>query len=261
MFDRACVLLSTLLIATLCVAGCGQEESADPAPDEAAPVADAGDDAGEAGTAEGDTVATDDTDAPADAQPEKPVAPSPATAAPVPPGVPADEVTRAGWLSYSTAQQPDELAAFYQKALTGQGWTLGRNDSKKIAGTTLTGVVQEYKKGSELLTVCLTEQLAHEGTVTMVVVMDTPLPPDTTQVVAFANQAVVETPQSPDETLAFFQKHLAPLGWTSKSTSEAGRTKSMGFSKDSRTLSLNVRPAGGGKSGTTLTMMQIAYGD
>ncbi len=158
------------------------------------------------------------------------------------------------------AQKPAELAAFYQKELPAKGWTLGRNDAKPLSGTTLTGVVQEYRKGSEVLTVCLTEQIASEGAATMVVVMDIPLPPDTTQIVAFGNQAVIETPQTLDEAIAFLTKHLAPPGWSTSKVNESGGTKSLSFRKGNRTLSTNVR-AGSGQKGASITMMHIAYAE
>lgn len=251
MFDRARLLVSALLIVTFCLAGCGEESSSSETAseyDNTVPAAE-----GEDTSAEADASADDQ---PAPAEPVKAVVATPDV--PIPSGVKDNEVLRSGWVTYMAAQKPAELAAFYQKELPAKGWTLGRNDTKPLSGTTLTGVVQEYRKGSEVLTVCLTEQIASEGAATMVVVMDIPLPPDTTQVVAFGNQAMVETPQTPDEAIAFLTKHLAPLGWSTPKASESAGTKSLAFRKGNRTLSTSVR-AGSGQKGASITMMHVAY--
>ncbi|MDQ3440951.1 MAG: hypothetical protein M3478_11450 [Planctomycetota bacterium] len=255
MFVLSRWFLSALLMFALCAAGCGEDKAGETSYDD-----------GTASAAKGDgaiaDAEVDDPDAPAD-QPtasaaNKPLA-IPTPDVPIPPGVKEEDVGRAGWVTYGAAQKAAELASFYQKDLTAKGWTLGRNETKPLAGTTLSGGIQEYRKGSDVLTVCLTEQPATEGTMTMVAVIDIPLPPKTTQVVAFANQVVIETPESPDEAIALMTKNLAPLGWsTPKPASEAGGTKSVGFVKGNRSLSTNVR-AGSGQKGSSMTLMHLAY--
>lgn len=258
MFDRARWFLSALLIVCFCIAGCGEEKSADTSYDEGTSPAAGADDGEDGATAEGEM---DSGEQPAEVaqQEKKPAVATPDV--PIPPGVKEDDISLAGWVSYAIAQKAPELAAFYQKELTAKGWTLGRNETKTLAGTTLSGAIQEYRKGSDVLTVNLTEQPASEGTMTMVVVMDIPLPPKTTQVVAFANQVMIETPEAPDESIAFFTKHLVPLGWSApKAATEAGGTKSVAFTKGNRTLNMNVR-SGSGQKGSSITLMQLAYAD
>ena len=248
--------VSALLTVVFCVAGCGEDKATESAYDEGTAPAAKGDSPPADATAD-DGAATADDQPTASAANKPPAIPTPDV--PIPPGVKEEEVSRAGWVTYGATQKATELASFYEKDLTAKGWTLGRNETKPLAGTTLNGAIQEYRKGTDVLTVCLTEQPASEGTMTMVVVMDIPLPPKTTQVVAFANQVIIETPESPDESIALLTKKLAPLGWTSpKPPSEASGTKSVGFVKGNRSLSTNVR-AGSGQKGSSITLMHLAY--
>ena len=256
MFIRARWMVSALLTVAICVAGCGEDNASEATQAEGAASAAKGEDATPDASADDAAAAADDQPT-ASAANKSPAIPTPDV--PIPPGVKEEDVARAGWVTYGATQKPTELSSFYQKDLTAKGWTLGRNETKPLAGTTLNGAIQEYRKGADVLTVCLTEQLAGEGTMTMVVVMDIPLPPKTTQVVAFANQVIIQTPESPDESIALLTKNLAPLGWTSPSpASEAGGTKSLGFVKGNRSLSANVR-AGSGQKGSSITLMHLAY--
>lgn len=244
MFERTrLVLPSSMMIVSLWVAGCGEEKSADSSPDEgsAPAVADAPADAGK----------RPDSARPAVAAPDVPVAPK----------VIPDSTTKLAWVSYNSPMNPAELAAFYQKEFTAKGWTIGRNDIGPLAMKTLSGAVQEYRKGSDVHTVVLTEQIGGDGNYTMVMVMDIPLPPKTTQVVAFGQQAAIETPGTPDEAMAFFTKNLSALGWSGpKAAGDVGGTKSASFSKDNdtRTITLSVRP-GSGSKGSSVTLMHLQF--
>ena len=249
MSDSARRFASALCLAVMCVAGCGESSTDESAgTTAAAPEGDADNAVAETDAAEQPPAAADKSAKPAVATPQ----------VPIPPGVKEEDVGRAGWVSYGVAQKPAEVTAFYQKEMTAKGWTLGRNDSKPLAGTTnMTGVVQEYTKGSEVLTVCLTEQIASEGALTMVVVMDTPVPADATQVVAFTNNLMIESPQAPDAAVAAFAKQLTSLGWTAKAPSASGGTTSAGFTKGNRSLSVNVRA--NAKKGSSMQIMHLAY--
>ena len=239
MFERARVVLpSSLMIVSLWVAGCG-ETPADSSGDEGSAPA-AADKPSDPGKQSGSA---------------KPAAPD----VPIAPEVIPDSTTKLAWVSYNSPMKPADLAAFYQKEFTAKGWTMGRNDIAPLAMKTLTGAVQEYRKGSDVHTVVLTEQMGSDANYTMVMVMDIPLPPQTTQVVAYGQQAALEMRETPDEAMAFFTKHLSALGWSGpQAPADVGGTKSATFSRDNgaRTITLSVRP-GGGSKGSSVTLMHV----
>lgn len=236
MFDRSRLLRAALLITMSCMAGCGEDKSADP--DDSAPVADATAADGGDAAAEAESNAED---APAQPAPKPKIAA--ASDVPMPPDYKPEPGAPFDWIHYNSTQKPAELAAFYQKAFPAKGWTLGRNDIGPLAAMkTLTGAIQEYRKGPAVHTVVLTEQLGADGNFTMVMVLDIPLSPTTTQAVAFGQQAVTETSDAPAAAIDWYTKNLAPLGWA-----PAGPPKDLGgatqvqFKKGNRTIDINFR--------------------
>jgi len=253
MFDRARSFLSALLIVSFCVAGCGEDKSADTSSDEG--TASAGQDDAETTEAE----STPDAP-PADSAQETKPAVTAASDVPMPNEIIPDSTVKFDWLSYNSKQKPAELAAFYQKEFPAKGWTLGRNDSAPLAMKTLTGVVQEYRKGANVHTVVLTEQIGSDANYTMVMVLDIPLPPKTSQVVAFGQQAVIETPEPPPAAIDWFTKNLAPLGWTvAGAPQDLGGATTVNFKKDKRTISATVRANPQTKGSGVILNHQMGY--
>jgi hypothetical protein len=210
-------------------------------------------DAGKPADAADEDAAAAPSDADASAAP---AAKTPTPDVALPPTV-QDRPVKAGIIFYSAKGKPAEMAAFHQKDLEAKGWKLGRNDSAPVPGSTLTGVVQEYTKGPDVLTVALTEQAGSDDTVTFVYVMDFPVPPKS-RVIAGYPFAIVESDESPDATGAWFRKELTARGWTGGGQKEAGIAKSVVYKKGGRTLQPIVLPVGGGRTGSRIQLMHMA---
>jgi hypothetical protein len=248
-------LTAALTIGLLCLfAGCGRDESEAPSAD----------------TSSGDSTAAQGDDAPAAAPEEAtaPDAPADADATPAPTGPTRDvaiapsvdgEPMKGNFVFYTAKDNAKALADFHKKDLEAKGWKLGRNDTTKLAGTTsLSGAIQQYEKGSDVLTVLLTEQLG-EGTTTSVCVMDIPLPPATTFINGYGGQGTGEITDTPDASMAWLTKELTARGWTADKPQDAGGTRAVNFRKGQRTLSTQFRDAGGARKATSFYFMHMGY--
>jgi hypothetical protein len=249
--------LSVAMVFVL-VGGCDRDESASaPAPSSPAP--------GSASTPANDDRAGDGASADAADTSDAPPAATPTNTIPTPdvplPKSIQGEAMKGGFVLFSAAEKPKPLGEFYKKELEAKGWKLGRNHAAPHALTTLTGVIQEYTKGNEVLTVSLNEQIA-DGDLSIALVMDIPLPPNTTQVIATGLNTLIEVPESPEAVLAWFGKELPARGWTAGQQSDVGGgSKKAEFKKGGRNLSVMVRGASGGKPGTSAQLMHLAFGE
>ena len=252
---------ATLLVALIgaSTVGCDRGDSAPSSstPPAAGPGETASKDSGDDGAAD-DAGNPDDADAAGQTPaPPKAAAASktPTPDAALPPSVDGEPV-KAGFIFYVAKDKPAPLAAFHQKDLEAKGWKLGRNDSGPLAGTTLVGIVQEYTKGNEVITVGLAEQVATEGNLTMASLMDIPLPPKAKVVTAFP-YTVLEVPDSSEATVAWFQKELGARGWTAGRQNDSGASKAVTFKKAGRTLQPVILPLSG-KTSTQVQLMHMA---
>jgi hypothetical protein len=254
--QRLFVIALSIAMVFILVGGCDRDESASaPAPSAPAPGSPstpANDDGVDNDTS---ADASDTSDAPPPAAPQNTV---PTPDVPLPKSI-QGEAMKAGFVFFSAEEKPKPLGEFYKKELEAKGWKLGRNHTAPHGLTTLTGVIQEYTKGNEALTVSLNEQIA-DGDLSIVLVMDIPLPPNTTQVIATGLNTLIEVPESPDAVLAWFGKDLPARGWTAGPQSDVGGgSKKAEFKKGGRNLSVMVRAASGGKPGTSVQLMHLAY--
>jgi len=234
--------------------GTSEQAPGAPGAKAAAPKGDAADPPGD-DPEPADASADASTDAPDSKAAAAPQVPTPDVA--LPPSVDG-EPSKAGFILYSAKAKPAPLADFHKKDLETKGWKLGKNRSAALSGTTLTGVVQEYTKGKDQLTVLLTE-IAAEDPASMGMVLDMPLPPNKQVVVAFPF-VIIETEAGPEETAAWFKKELVPRGWTAGKEEKTGDNRAVNFTKTGRSLQAQIRPQGGGKPGSSVQLMHVASG-
>ncbi len=188
MLDTARRILSGLLILTFCVTGCGEDGASNDAsysegttpPEE-----------GDTSDAEGSADAPAETDAEAATPPDAaPAQTGPITEVAIAPSA-HEEPMKSAFIFYTAKENAPALAEFHKKDLEAKGWKISRNDVSKLPGTTMSAGIQQYEKGSDVLTIVLAEQIA-ETTNTSVCVMDIPLPPSTTFINPYGGQGVGE---------------------------------------------------------------------
>jgi hypothetical protein len=247
------VLLATMTIGVL--GGCDRgDSSSNPSPAPAAPSS-----GGSAPSASADPADASDDAAAGDSSKSSAPAAGGATAklqtpdVALPPSVDGEPV-KAGFIYYNAKAKPAALGDFHRNDLQAKGWKLARSESAAVAGTKLTGLVQEYVKGRDVLTVALTEQIAGEGDLTMVSVMDIPVPPKAKAIAAFPF-TILETTEPPDDAAAWLKKELTARGWAAGGESAAGIANAVDFKKAGRNLQAQVMPLGGGKSGARVQLM------
>jgi hypothetical protein len=236
-------------------AGTSEKAPGAPGAKAAAPKGDAADSRGD-DSEPADTSADASTDAPESTKvAAAPQVPTPDVA--LPPSVDG-EPSKAGFIFYAAKAKPAPLAEFHKKDLEAKGWKLGKNRSAALAGTTLTGVVQEYARGKDQLTVILTE-IASGDPASMGMVLDMPLPPNKQVVVAFPF-VIIETEAGPDETAAWFKKELVTRGWAAGKEEKTGDNRVVNFTRTGRSLQAQIRPQGAGKPGSSVQLMHVASG-
>ena len=254
MFDCARWILSALLIVSFCAAGCGEDTSSETSSSEGAPAAvDDAAAAGEDGATADETETADAEAAPPAEAPAGPVglmkevaiAPT-ATEAPPP----------SAFIFYSAKQAAPAVAEFHKKDLEAKGWKVSRNERKKLPGTTLSGAIQQYEKGTDVLTVILTEQLS-DGPLTSVCVMDIPLPPTLSFLNPYGGQGSGEIGGSPADAIAWFTRELSARGWTADKPQETGGTHAINFRKGQRTLATQFRAIGADGKNSTFYFMHM----
>jgi|SRR5687768_2604876 len=248
---RFTVFAVVLCVSVLCT-GCGKDESESASAD------------GSDQTAQTDAATSDENAAAAEGDASGTEAPAP-QAAPPPTGPMKDvaiapskdgEPMKTAFIFYTAKEAAPALAEFHKNDLEAKGWKIGRNDVTKLPGSTMSGAVQQYEKGSDVLTVLLAEQVG-EGTTTSVCVMDIPLPPTTTFINPYGGQGTGEILEPPAEAMAWFTKELTARGWTADKPQDAGGTHAINFRKGQRTLATQFRDAGGARKGSSFYFMHM----
>ena len=243
---------AALTIGLFCTfSGCGRDESETPSAETSADDAAAQKDDAAAATPEGAAA----PDAPADAAAPAPTGPTRDVA--VAPSVDG-EAMKGSFVFYSARDKAPALADFHKKDLEAKGWKIGRNDVNKLPGTTLSGAIQQYEKGSDVLTVVVSEQAGTDN-LAMVGVMDIALPPNTLYAIAYGGPMNGEMSLPPADAIAWFTKDLAARGWTADKPQETGGTHAVNFRKGQRTLAAQFRAAGAKKEGSTFYFMHMEY--
>jgi hypothetical protein len=235
----------TISLAFTLATGCGRDEDDTSAGQSSEATAegyeDTGDETAEAETTDAEAAQSpaDKSASPAPAGPTKDVAIAPSAT---------DSPMQSAFIFYTAKEAAPAVAAFHKKDLESKGWKISRNDTSKLPGAaTAQGVIQQYEKGSDVLTVLLTEQVG-EGTMTSVCVMDIPLPPTLSHINPYGGQGSGEIAEPPAQAIAWFTKELSARGWTASPVQDAGGTQAVNFRKGQRTLSTQFRPAGKGTS-------------
>lgn len=246
---RYAFLALMLAVGVVCT-GCGTDES-ETSTDESGATAQADASASEEDLAAEDDPAPDAESAPA-AKPgpiglmkDVAIAPSATDAPPA-----------SAFIFYMAKEEPTAVAEFHKKDLEGKGWKISRNEQKKLPGTTMSGTIQQYEKGSDVLTVVLTPQVS-EYPLTSVCVMDIPLPPAMTYINPYGGQGSGEIGMTPDEAIAWFSKELSARGWTADKPQETGGTHAVNFRKGQRTLSTQFRPTGVDRKSSSFYFMHM----
>ena len=250
MFRVRCWLSAALTIGMLSV-GCGRDESESTSAEESP---------NESPAAQTDDAAAMTEEAPAPdaaAGSAEPVQTRPIKDIALAPSADEEPDARRVRLLLRQGQSP-RVAEFHKKDLESKGWKTTRNDVNKLPGTTLGGAIQQFEKGSDVLTVVAAEQVA-EGDAAMVGVMDIPLPPRTLYAIAYGGQMNGETAEPPADVIAWMTRDLTARGWKASKPQDVGGTHAVNFTKDQRTLSTQFRPAGAVKQGSTFYFMHVGY--